>query len=95
MDTQLATCEYVRWQHHLSVEGKQVKEYRHTLFLLPDRIQSDEIECFLTDIFDVSYRMTSSDVGFLYIHTTEGIVSLYINEPPHPFINAFHTTTHL
>ena len=71
-----------------SVEQKDVEEERY-LSLYEEKISSQFRDFPIKDVFDISYRMISKGIGFLYLHTSKGVYSYKIKTPPDPFIEAF------
>lgn len=68
-------------QHYIKTE-----EYLH---LFEDRIHANNKHYLLKDIFDISFKSFSSNHGFLYLHTNQGVFSFLVQENPQPFIKWF------
>ncbi|MDX6153389.1 hypothetical protein [Marinococcus sp. PL1-022] len=49
----------------------------------------------LKEVLDVSYRYEPGKIGFLYIHTIQGIRTFQINSDPGRFVDQFHQLDHL
>ncbi|MDP4550606.1 hypothetical protein Q9251_06900 [Alkalihalobacillus macyae] len=69
--------------------GQRTVEEEHTIELYVDRIRAGQEDFALGDVFDVSYRFTSSLYGFLYLHTNRGVVSYIIKKDPSIFIEEY------
>ncbi|SDY13390.1 hypothetical protein SAMN05421736_101460 [Evansella caseinilytica] len=59
--------------------------------LYEEMISVKEEQYPLTSIFDISYRKKAEDdsIGFIYLHTTQGVRTYYIKEEPIAFIEAY------
>ncbi|WP_252311639.1 hypothetical protein [Sinobaca sp. H24] len=79
------------------IEWLEKKRIKHvsSLCLYDDRIESDQHVYYLEDIFDLSYRWSEEQIGFLYVHTVFGIRTFHIHSSPEKFISTFHTLEHL
>ncbi|GEK58808.1 hypothetical protein CHL76_04800 [Marinococcus halophilus] len=54
-----------------------------------------EISYPLKEVLDVSYRYEPGKIGFLYVHTIQGIRTFQINSDPGAFVEQFHRLDHL
>ena len=68
---------------------KRIVEEWYDVVLYQDRIQYKEKEVLLKHVFDLSYRGSENNLGFLYLHTTNGVHSLYVKTAPSQLIDSF------
>ncbi|MDF0727388.1 hypothetical protein PY093_11890 [Cytobacillus sp. S13-E01] len=68
-----------------SNQQKYIEEEKY-LYLYLDRIVSTSHHFLLSDVFDMSYKKISAVVGFLYLHTNQGVFSYTVKTNPKPFI---------
>lgn len=96
-DTQQPLAEQDTVFIEQKIEWLEKKRVKHvsSLHLYEDRIESERHVYYLEDIFDLSYRWSEEQIGFLYIHTVFGIRTFHIHSSPEEFISAFHTLDHL
>jgi len=87
----LAKHRYITFRREIDhFNFKQVNhEEPHDVVLYEDKIETHEKAYPIRNIFDLSYKMLSAEYGFFYLHTSSGVVSLHIKEPPDEFIKEF------
>ncbi|WP_026584076.1 hypothetical protein [Bacillus sp. J33] len=64
-------------------------EQEHHLYLYEDRIISPTEKFLLDEVWDMSFRASNSDIGFLYLHTNRGLFSFQVKSEPSQFINLY------
>ncbi|MFZ4451906.1 hypothetical protein [Salibacterium aidingense] len=74
---------------------KKQKEYSDWLYLYEDSLKTSFHHYSLREVFDISYRWTPGQIGFLYIHTTAGVRTFQIKTDPSGFITSFQRTDHI
>ncbi|WP_062049777.1 hypothetical protein [Bacillus sp. JCM 19034] len=77
--------QQIRWTEKVTVE----KEFEMKLYDSCITVKHEQFP--LSSIFDISYRKKphSKDMGFLYLHTANGVRTYYIKEEPSSLIDAY------
>ncbi|SDH57583.1 hypothetical protein SAMN05192534_107107 [Alteribacillus persepolensis] len=75
-------------------EKKQVT-YQDFIYLYSNSLKTSGHVYPLNEVFDISYRWSKGQIGFLYIHTTGGVRTFHIQSDPRFFISEFRRTSHL
>lgn len=68
------------------------QHYIHTkavINLYEDRIETETHTFSLKNVFDVSFKSLSSNNGFLYLHTNQGVFTFTVQSNPSLFIKIF------
>nr|WP_245350086.1 hypothetical protein [Cytobacillus eiseniae] len=73
----------IEWNEQLFIESEE------KLLLLEDKIISHTDDFTLEEIWDVSYRASSSEYGFFYLHTARGLFSYRVHKIPDQFIHKY------
>ncbi|WP_188207858.1 hypothetical protein [Alkalibacillus aidingensis] len=84
---------YVKFRRvvdRLDLQQKNIEE-EFWIYLYDDRIVTDEHDLDIKMVFDISYKMLSAQYGFLYLHTTKGVITFQIKEDPNEMIAKFRT----
>ena len=68
---------------------KKIIEQKFELELYSHKICLREKEYLIDNVFDISYRNATEEVGFLYLHTNEGVIPTLTKTDPKPFIESF------
>ncbi|GLB59967.1 hypothetical protein [Cytobacillus sp. NCCP-133] len=68
---------------------QQYIEQKHYLHLYEDHIISPTEKFLLDEVWDMSYRSSNSDIGFLYLHTNRGLYSFHVKSEPRQFISLY------
>ncbi|ALA51267.1 hypothetical protein CAY60_011065 [Shouchella clausii] len=89
--SKLATHRCIEVRQEIGLLKKQIVETSFDLALYPDRIETENASFPIGSVFDISYRLPSgeSQLGFLYLHTSQGVVTYKIKQNPESFIKAF------
>ncbi len=87
----IAKHSCVRIYQEIGWTEKRIVEEWFDLELYPDKIKYNEKELKLSNVFDLSYRGTENKLGFFYLHTSNGVHSLYVKSEPTQFIESFRT----
>ncbi|GAE30447.1 hypothetical protein [Halalkalibacter hemicellulosilyticus] len=87
----LATQPCVEIKQQIKWTEKVIVETVYELKLYDECITVKQERFPLTSIFDISYRKKphSQDMGFLYLHTANGVRTFYIKEEPTSLLNAY------
>ncbi len=85
----LAAQKYITYTRKIENNSQKTVEKENTLFLSRELIVSDTEQYDVKDVLDVSYRFLSSEYGFLYLHTKNGVISFYVKSIPEAFIEEF------
>lgn len=87
----LAKHPYIKFQRKIDHwEMKQINyEENHEVYLYVDRVVTHEKAFAIREVLDLSYKMMSARYGFFYLHTTKGVFTLHVKEPPDKFIEEF------
>jgi hypothetical protein len=59
------------------------------LHLYEDKIVTTTNEFLIEDVLDMSYRPSSTEFGFLYLHTVQGVFPFRIKTKPYYFIDLY------
>lgn len=59
------------------------------LHLYKDKIVTTTDQFLIEEVLDISYRSSSTEFGFLYLHTVKGLFPFRINTQPYYFINLY------
>ncbi|SDC19960.1 hypothetical protein [Shouchella lonarensis] len=88
-----ATQQCIEVRQEINSLEKKVTQIPFTMSLYDDHIDVKGEKIALSIIFDVSYRLPSGEktIGFLYLHTSRGVLTYQINTNPKAFIAAFKT----
>ncbi|WP_078428970.1 hypothetical protein [Alkalihalobacterium alkalinitrilicum] len=82
-------------QHCIFVEQKieytkkLTIEKNFNIELYSDKIRLMDKELLLEHVFDISYRRATNEIGFLYLHTNQGVIPNLVKTNPTPFIDTF------
>jgi len=88
----LATQRYVEISREIRHAEVRVIERSFYLVLYREEIVVNDERLPISTVHDVSCyrkRQDSNEIGFLYLHTTQGTKTLYIREDPAEFIAAY------
>ncbi|MBB6449495.1 hypothetical protein HNR44_001444 [Geomicrobium halophilum] len=85
----LATQPITHIEQKIGAIEKHTVKYDTDMQLFYDRIDIDGHSYPIEKVFDISYRYQPNEVGFLYLHTAQGVRSFFISSNPEPFIAAF------
>ncbi|SDI85553.1 3-isopropylmalate dehydratase [Natribacillus halophilus] len=90
MDEQpIAVHPIAHMEQKIGAIEKHTEHYHTEMKLYRDRIDIDDDRYPIDKVFDISYRYKENEVGFLYLHTSQGVRSYFITADPEPFIAAF------
>ncbi|HHW37017.1 MAG TPA: hypothetical protein GXX18_07250 [Bacillales bacterium] len=59
------------------------------IHLYKDRIETEAQTFSLKNVFDMSFKSFSSNNGFLYLHTHQGVFTYIVESNPSKFIKVF------
>jgi hypothetical protein len=59
------------------------------IHLFKDRIETESKTFSLTNVFDMSFKSFSSNTGFLYLHTNQGVFTFTVESNPNLLIQLF------
>ncbi len=59
------------------------------IYLYEDRIETETHTFSLKNVFDMSFKSFSSNSGFLYLHTHQGVFSYNVESNPSQLIQIF------
>lgn len=68
---------------------QRMEEQAREMILYEDRIVTKHRHFPIKQVFDLSYRPMGDGVGFLYLHTQQGVYSYTLKDDPESFITAF------
>ncbi|WP_078552679.1 hypothetical protein [Bacillus alkalicellulosilyticus] len=85
----IATQLCVEYSQEITWTGKKTVEYRHNLELFEDKVTIRQKSYPLKNVFDMSFRQATKKIGFLYLHTSNGVVSLYVESKPTLLLDSF------
>ena len=73
------------------IDGSQVIIHEEQLLkMYEDKIITAVTTFEICDIYDMSYRKLTKELGILYIHTNKGLFPFKVKEEPNCFIAKFH-----
>ncbi|WP_059102747.1 hypothetical protein [Shouchella shacheensis] len=86
-----ATQRCIEVRQEIGWIEKRVVETSFDMKLFDDRIEVKNDAFPIDSVFDISYRMQSGDnnIGFMYLHTSQGVRTYNIKIEPHHFIDEF------
>ncbi|GAK11325.1 hypothetical protein [Geomicrobium sp. JCM 19039] len=70
---------------------KHTEHFDTDMVLYEEKITIDNESFTIESVFDMSYRFKQGEIGFLYLHTSQGVRTFYIKEDPTSFIERFRT----
>ncbi|MBM7838013.1 hypothetical protein JOC54_001244 [Alkalihalobacillus xiaoxiensis] len=88
----LVTQRCIEVTQEIGILEKRVVETSFELQLFEDRIQVQDDYFPLTSVFDISFRFPSqseNSLGFLYLHTSQGVSTFKIKSKPETLIKEF------
>ncbi len=87
----LATQRCVEIRQEIGWTEKRIVETSFDLKLFEDQITTKDDTFPITSIFDISYRKKAEQgaMGFLYLHTSQGVKTYYIKEEPTSLVKAY------
>ncbi|TWI56281.1 hypothetical protein [Halalkalibacter nanhaiisediminis] len=87
----LATQRCVEIRQEIGWTEKRTVETSFEMKLFEDQLTIKNDTFPLTSIFDISYRKKPEKdaMGFLYLHTSQGVRTFYIKEEPISLLNAY------
>lgn len=85
----IANLPYITVTRNIEENIIYHKEEQHKITLSTSEISTSFETFLLKDVLDISYRIISSDIGFLYLHTTRGMYSFQMRSNPEQFIEEF------
>ncbi|WP_158737529.1 hypothetical protein [Alteribacillus sp. YIM 98480] len=94
-DQPLASQEIIVIEQKIEWLQKTQSEYRDFIHLYSHLIKAGEHTYSLKEVFDISYRWSPGQIGFLYLHTTGGVRTFHIQSDPSYFVQQFRGTEHL
>lgn len=85
----LASQPYIKVIRTMEWNKQVTTVEEKTLHLYKDKIITDTNQFYLNHVWDISYKTVSSEYGFLYLHTHQGVVPFQVPTNPQSFIHAF------
>lgn len=73
------------------IDGSQVVIHEEQqLKMYKDKIMTSVSTFEFCDIYDISFRKLTKEIGILYLHTKKGLFPFKVREEPNRFIDEFH-----
>lgn len=87
----LATQRCVEIKQEITPIEKKIVEYTYEMKLYDDQLVVKNEIYPITNIFDISYRKKQDkySIGYIYLHTSQGVRTFHIKEDPTTFIDAY------
>ncbi|MGN7401578.1 hypothetical protein ACTHO0_17145 [Cytobacillus praedii] len=85
----IAALPYMVVSRSIDWNKQHFIEREEKLILAEDKITSHINEFFLEEIWDISFRASSSEYGFFYLHTNQGLFSYRVKAEPSEFMNKY------
>ncbi|WP_102273020.1 hypothetical protein [Cytobacillus massiliigabonensis] len=85
----IASLPYIIVSRSIDWNKQYYQEKEEQLLLADDKIISHLNEFLLGEIWDISYRASSSENGFFYLHTNRGLFSYHVKAEPSEFISKY------
>ncbi|WAA09583.1 hypothetical protein [Fervidibacillus albus] len=85
----IAQIPYIKIVRKVEFEGQHVTEEERMLTLYCDKITTKYREFPLKDVYEITHRSFDSSIGFLYLHTSQGVYSYTIKQSPSSFIESY------
>ncbi|MFB4163792.1 hypothetical protein ACE1TI_08105 [Alteribacillus sp. JSM 102045] len=91
----LASHEIIQIEQKIEWLEKIQVEYKDFIYLYPHSIETPLHRYLLKEVFDISYKWSPGQIGFLYLHTTGGVRTFHTRSDPSDFVQQFRETEHL
>jgi hypothetical protein len=85
----IASHPFITVSRKIDWNQQQYIEQELFLHLFEDHILSPSEKFLLDEVWDMSYRNSSCEFGFLYLHTNRGVFSFQVKSEPSHFINLY------
>jgi hypothetical protein len=85
----IAAHPYFEVSRKIEDNIQSINETEHNLILSAEKIESSSKSFCIGNVYDMSYKTLNSSIGFLYLHTHQGIFSYYVKDNPSAFIEEY------
>jgi hypothetical protein len=85
----IAALPYTVVSRSIEWNKQHLIEREEKLILAEDKITSHINEFSLEEIWDISFRASSSEYGFFYLHTNQGLFSYRVKAEPSEFMKKY------
>ncbi|MCM3163889.1 hypothetical protein [Metabacillus litoralis] len=85
----IANLPYITVKRNIEENILFHREEQHNITLSTSEITTSFETFLIKDVLDISYRIISKEIGFLYLHTTRGMYSFQMRSNPEQFIKEF------
>ncbi|WP_413382259.1 hypothetical protein [Alkalihalobacillus sp. 1P02AB] len=86
----LAKQRCIQIKQEIGLIEKKIVETSFDLLINKDSIIAKNERFPIKSILDISYRLKEEKaIGYLYLHTTQGVRTFHIRSEPHLFIDVF------
>ncbi|WP_251283248.1 hypothetical protein [Cytobacillus sp. AMY 15.2] len=85
----IASHPFITVTRKIDWNQQQYIEQELYLYLYEDHILSPSEKFLLDEVWDMSYRNSNCEIGFLYLHTSRGLFSFQVKSEPSHFINLY------
>jgi hypothetical protein len=85
----LAIQQYIKVTRMIKDNIQYHKEEEYTITLTSELVCTTFDTFLIDEVWDISYRFFSENMGFLYLHTIKGVYSYTIKVSPQNFIDQF------
>lgn len=85
----LSSQKYVIVNRTVKNNSQYSLETEEVIFLFEDKIITASDHFHINEVLDISFKLLSGTVGFLYLHTIKGLYSYVVKSEPHQFIDAY------
>ncbi|WP_209122843.1 hypothetical protein [Alkalihalobacillus sp. BA299] len=85
----ISTHNCIEVEQKIEFTKKYTIEKNFDIELYSDKIRLKEKEFLLENVFDISYRKVTKEIGFLYLHTNQGVIPSLVKTDPISFIDNF------
>lgn len=85
----ITTHTYIKVTRKIDWNVQKYEEEEKIIELYDDTIIWQEDQILLSDVFDVSYKISKRSMGVLYLHTNRGVFPFYVKKVPEDFIEQY------
>jgi hypothetical protein len=85
----ISVIPYTYIERKMKRTQKVTIQHSKDICLYANSIQTENDYFHINNIFDISYKGVSKEIGFLYLHTNQGMFAYIIHTDPSAFIAAY------
>ncbi|ADU29669.1 hypothetical protein [Evansella cellulosilytica] len=85
----IASLPYVTKVRVINSIEQKVIEKQFNIVLYKNKVVTEEKEFLLNHVFDITFHERKGELGFLYLHTNQGVFSFQVKVDPSAFIETY------